>query len=475
MFHADGEPGGTRAVRSAAPRLRLVALATIAVLIGLSTRAWLVSAGANFAGDGAIRYEPLAQNLLDGRGFGLDDSAGWDPMCSQVPGYPALLAGLHAITGGSARAIVVTQFAVEAVILIVLWQLLASWGGPVVRVLAIGVALMCPVFAFFCRIVSPASVAALTLVGLIYLLVPKPASANRTVARYVIAGLIAGASMWVRVDCLPFIAIAPLVALWSSRTPLPVASKALLGYIATAVLIVTPWVVRNYTACRVVEVPGVAQFTQFGAGYWRWLDTWLDDPRQMDDFGYRVFHPDGPSAFPTNAGIDRAELKRADVLLARMQREAASAPSTAAAVNAEFLDMARGARSRRSLASRLGIRVRRTVLTWVRMPALGPSPPSRAWKAIWYVIWVAVLGAALLGVVVGLLKRDPGTTLLALLVASRTAMPFVSAAGAQTAYLAQAVPAVYALAAVGTWWTIASCSFQCQIASGSRVRQSRPA
>lgn len=56
-----------------------------------------------------VCYERLALNILDGNGYSLNQASPYTPNSTMVPGYPSFIAGIYAVFGRAAYAVVIIQ------------------------------------------------------------------------------------------------------------------------------------------------------------------------------------------------------------------------------------------------------------------------------------------------------------------------------------------------------------------------------
>lgn len=447
-------------------RLLSVAAITAVVMVGVLARLWIVALGASLVGDGQERYDPLARSLLAGHGF----SRGAGPECLHVPGYPAVLAGAYLAAGGPTRGLIALQMILELATVSLIWAgAKTAYGKQIARV-AVGVAWLSIELSVFTRQALPALLAAFGTTLLCVLLVRAHAEPHWAMLSWAAAGLTSGLLALVRVDHYPLALAAPLVVAASASTPLARRVRGIGVYLLAAIIPIGAWGVRQAVVCGSIGLPGWEQYTPVRAPFVSWLDTWLDDPRLIDAYGYRVLDAGAPTAFPVEAPLSLEERSRASAALARAKElQTLSDPYVADT----FTQLAATARAERGLVTRSWIRVKRVALTWAWVPGLLPRGPRSVTKAAVYASWWAVLCGGVVGTVLVVARRNTYGILLSLVVLSRSAMPFVSAWGAVPYYLAPAFSAMFVLAPVGWAWLIVQSGRARRLRDARRGRRPR--
>jgi hypothetical protein len=151
-------------------------------------------------------------------------------------------------------------------------------------------------------------------------------------------------------------------------------------------------------------------------------------------------NPTYPVDFPASRLTDayeREEAKRALTLIKQGRIDESEATFKV------LLEHARQHHRGRHLAAT----VKRTALTWVRMPSTTVLPGGLPAKVALYLFWLGVLGLGLVGLTLFGLGRPYLVWPFLLAIGSRTLMPFVTAAGCEPRYLYPALPALFLFAA----------------------------
>ncbi|MCU0311718.1 MAG: glycosyltransferase family 39 protein [Acidimicrobiales bacterium] len=180
----------------------------------------------------AFQYYDLARNIGDGLGFSMSFS--WvtvGPTAFRPPAYPYLLAGAMSVFGESVRVGQVLNLLIGLVVVALAWLLARRLGGPRAAAAAgLTVALYPPLIANdVVLLTEPLSLAA--LLGALLAL---------TDHRWALAGLLTGLLILTRPSAQFLVVLFALWMLWQ------VGWRRALGLVGVTVLVVTPWVARNW-------------------------------------------------------------------------------------------------------------------------------------------------------------------------------------------------------------------------------------
>ncbi|HKO62701.1 MAG TPA: glycosyltransferase family 39 protein [Pyrinomonadaceae bacterium] len=211
-------------------------------------------------------FDRSAQNILDGKAsiFWIDDPAETDGAI-YPPGYPAWLALVYTVTGErSAAATQRLQWILDALaVLLVI--------GIGVTAFQWSVGLMAGLFAAFSPLLSLAGTTPLADAPTSWLVVGGSwmlllAYQRRSLGWAIVAGLMLGASCWLRINglLLGFFWAGAIVLLFGipKRTRLKLAGGVLVGVI----VLVTPLIVRNAVAFRAFVPAGLGMGTNLWEG-----------------------------------------------------------------------------------------------------------------------------------------------------------------------------------------------------------------
>lgn len=220
--------------------LLLVALEALAVLIFLPST-WTQAVG---NGDGA-EYQRYAFNLLHHGVFSEDPVAPYFPGVVRSPGYPAFLAAIEWIAGHSAVAVEATQFALLAVLAVLVGLLGREMAGPAVGTVA---AVLCAVYLPFigqATVFLTEVLACCLLAGFVLLLVR--ARRAESMGMYAASGVVLAAAIYVRPEYGLIAVPVVLILLLNRRSTWTLAKRTgVVAAFAAAVLIpLAPWIIRD--------------------------------------------------------------------------------------------------------------------------------------------------------------------------------------------------------------------------------------
>jgi hypothetical protein len=427
------------------------------------------------AGDTRI-YEALGKNWAAHGVYGLEIAGRLTPVDIRLPGYPAFLAGVHALFGPSALAVMVVQAGVDLAacwaIALLAAQLAPAEARPRVLLAGFWLAALCPFVANYSAVELPAVPAvfltALALVALC-LLVRSPAGVSFVRVGPVLldtaflGGLLAGWGTLVRPETPLVLLAAGLALAWRWRRPRDwrkLLGRAVLMGLGLLVGLL-PWAARNwrtlhevqFLAPRYAELPG--EFVP--RGFYSWTRTWMwryrdayqvvwkldSEPLRMDDFPAAAF--DSPE-----------ERSRVAAVLAKYDETLTLTPQ----MDAAFARLARERTRRRPLRTWLGVPCKRAAAMWFTprvelLPVSGKLwPVGKAWDegpgeflvaASFGLLNFLFVGLALAGL--WRVKWNSGILLLVLFILLRTAF-LTGIETAEPRYVLECFPALLALAAL---------------------------
>ncbi|MDX6611715.1 MAG: hypothetical protein QOD75_901 [Blastocatellia bacterium] len=281
--------------------------------------------------DGRV-YAQLARNLLEQHVYSLDTQPVYEPTLIRLPGYPLFLAGVYSIFGHSNNAAVrMTQALLDTATCALVALLAFAWDHDKERrrasaLWAFALAAACPFTTIYVATIlteTPTSFLAVAMC-----LAATRAFTNehsrRRLVWWSITGLIAGIAVLFRPDSGLFAAAIGITIVltegwpfWTAavsaarerfgspigesstsddpkrrrRFALPAHSKV--GYTLLAVgifslafvVVLVPWTIRNARVFHLFQPLSPAHAEMPGEfvsrGYFRWLRTWVDDPRYI--------------------------------------------------------------------------------------------------------------------------------------------------------------------------------------------------
>jgi 4-amino-4-deoxy-L-arabinose transferase-like glycosyltransferase len=399
-------------------------------------------------GDAKTRYDPIANNLLDGHGFSRDRTPPRRPDNFDQPGYPVLVASIYAVSSRSTRAVVLFQLLLDLLVLLpVLWICRELKLSRSAQILAVGLGLVSPYLAKYAGLLLSEVVATLVITISCYAFLRAVRESGENKLRWwVLAGVTSGICLLIRADTLIIVALmsvtAIILARQSSGSWQP---KQAIVLILVLVVTLAPWTIRNYVRFKSFKpLGGVSQ--QAGLPYVKWLNTWFDDPADLKTFWWEALKDDNtPPPFPDKIPDDERSKAAIALLKAREQKSMNGEPALA------FQELAAVAVRRRPLDAFVVVPVKRLLKTWSypqvnKVPELmGTRLPFLAVHGLWLLLWVF----AMMGVVSALWTRRYNVLLVFAILVGRLLLPLISSLGADPRLLVETLPALYVLSALG--------------------------
>jgi len=202
-------------------------------------------------------YHRLAVNLIEGRGFSMAGEAPWTPDVRRTPLFPALVAAVYRLFGAGPAPAVAVNLLLSAWSCVLVYRLGARLFSPAAGALAGGLLALDLASAVYANLLLTESL--FTFLLLISML---------ALARYLDGGRVAyaalaGALLGLATLCRPI----SLYMAWCVGLVIGLAGPARRGralrdylvYALSAVVMMMPWVYRNY------RVAGIAQLTTQGS------------------------------------------------------------------------------------------------------------------------------------------------------------------------------------------------------------------
>lgn len=459
-------------------KMRLGALG--AVLAAIALRIYFVWQFPFFeAGDTPI-YQELAQNWLRHGVYGLDVLGRIQPVDIRVPGYPAFLAGIYAVFGESARAVMLAQAGI-GVLTCVLAAALAAVIAPKasksrVALAALWLAAVCPFTANYTAVVLTETLATfLTALALLVLLeamreerlfageakVARGTGAINSM-RWLLGGIVAGFGTLVRPETpllLAGVGVA-LVICWRRPADWAKLLRATALMAAGLALPLLPWAARNWQVLHEAQFLAPANAEMPGEyvtrGFSAWEKTWLWRFGDMFTVSWNVDGDDiNPNDLPASAFDSAAERQRVLNLLAEYNETKTMSPE----LDAQFAEIARQRTERHPLRTYVKVPFLRALTLWFApriemLPLSGHLWPIGKWWEDSESQYCYSLGLFLIGIAYGAMAffgawrswKNPLAMALVVFIVIRTAF-LTTIEGPEPRYVLECFPAVFALAA----------------------------
>lgn len=281
------------------------------------------------AGD-ELRYTTPAVNLLAGHGFSSAVSEPYPPSEATVPGYPLFIAAIYAVFGQHNSAVRIAQSLLDVLTCLLVAFISFSLAPAALRTpAAISALLIYGCLSWF-TVDWTRYVLTETLALFFTCLAIAVGIAAFRMGRWLwpVAGAICGMALLIRSDSMLLVsAFVLFLALQVVRRRAAAAANLLLFSLAV-VVILAPWIVRNYATFRKFQ-PLASEYgfarTQFMPdGYLLWIRTWI-----TDETHFKVFQPAflpgdktfDPHELPDSVFDSAAEQEQVFRLIAEYDRE----------------------------------------------------------------------------------------------------------------------------------------------------------
>src|SRR5256714_1533904 len=268
---------------------------------------------ANDNPDDSRVYSLIARNIVEQHSYSQAEEFPYEPTLIRAPGYPLFLAGIYSVFGhtnnGAVRfvqALIDTGTCALVAFLGWFWQPNKTL-KRMTAIVALALAAINPFTTIYCATI-------LTEVPTVFVVVATCIAAtiafrgtltrestekiarrpllNRALLWWTTAGLLAGVAVLIRPDSgLIAIAICLTIVItgfvrFKARWRAHLAACVIFG--ASLTLTLVPWTIRNWRVFHLFQplAPVHAEMPEefVPLGYARWLKTWLDDQRYVEDF-----------------------------------------------------------------------------------------------------------------------------------------------------------------------------------------------
>lgn len=285
----------------------LIFLLTVAV----GWRLYIAFNYAPLSGDSKV-YTEIAQNLLSGNGYSLNDQPPYRPTSYRTPGYPFFIVLLY-LFNRSDIFIRICQAILDTLTCLLIYLIAFNvTSSRYISILALFLAALCPYTAIYTSYILPESLATflVTLSTYLYILAMK----HKKLFLHLLCGVAVGLATMTRPNfILLFVLFLAASFIFSiKRGKVFSMFKAPFFLFLGFLLIVSPWIFRNYVVSKKIAPPFV--YGQLKAtGYDRWLSTWLDGQYLYQD--YLWGQPETAGEYPAFAFDSEEEKKEVDNLL----------------------------------------------------------------------------------------------------------------------------------------------------------------
>ena len=411
--------------------------------------AWRIVLAVEFprpAGD-EPRYTVPAINLLAGHGFSSDVAEPILPSAHTVPLYPLFIAGIYLVFGENNTAVRISQSAIDLITCLLVAFVSFRLAPPSLK----GTAAIAALVIYGCLSWFTVSWTRYVLTETLAMFLTMLAIAASITTfrnerrRWIAVGLICGVALLARADSVLLVfSFGVFLAIRVLRIRRAKAVVSLLLFCFAVLLMLAPWVVRNYIAFGRFEPLsspiGRARDSYVPNGYFRWTHTWM-----ADETNYRAYDPAlhpgvdsfDPHLFPSDAFDSDEERQRVFVLIDRYNQAGELTPE----LDNKFGEIASQRIKRAPVRYFVRLPVHRIASMWLTGFATGN--PFHRFLRILFVLPIIIGGIA------GLAFWAPNRTLvslLALIILSRTL--YFAFTSSEERYIVEAYPLMIAACGV---------------------------
>jgi 4-amino-4-deoxy-L-arabinose transferase-like glycosyltransferase len=248
------------------------------------------------------RYTVPAVNMLAGRGFSVSLDPPYLPSKQAMPLYPLFIAGVYAVFGRHNVAVRIAQDLLDLITCVLIAFVSFSLAPMRVRYAAALAALA--IYGFLSWFTLHWTRFVLTETLAVFLTTLAIAAAVLAIDRrwfWAVAGGVCGLALLTRGDSVLLIAAFGLFLMFQiARTRSLASVGSLLIFSAATLLVMAPWVVRNYVSFGKLEPLaseyGFARDQEMPVGYLAWIRTWMTDETHfqafLPAFAHQSFNPD---------------------------------------------------------------------------------------------------------------------------------------------------------------------------------------
>jgi Dolichyl-phosphate-mannose-protein mannosyltransferase len=222
--------------------------------------------------DKLVRYDPIAMNLLGGRGFVLND----EPTAISGPLFPLFLSVIYALFGYSQNLARIFLSFIDAAHPVVFYLIAKRHFNGLVPILTASVVIVHPFFIY--EVFSMSSEPLFFLIHALFMLSFSGALLNRDPRGFLLGGALLGLATLCRaVSLLLPVFVAPIFFV-AYRAKLKTGLFHLALFLFGFTVVLTPWVVRNYVVFqRFIPVQ------ELGGVHLYWASPLRENEKRKDD------------------------------------------------------------------------------------------------------------------------------------------------------------------------------------------------
>jgi len=207
----------------------------------------------------ALDYDSLGKQIADGKGFSQLDGS---PTAHRPPLYPFILSIFYYLLGHNYLAIRIFQSLVSASFCLLIYIIAGQLTDKRIAICASMLAAIYPAFISYSGLILTEIITGFLILMTVYFLIT--ALQKNVLGSYIFSGIFLGLLILCRQEMLLLIIILPLALMIMHRNKQKIGLYSLMVAV-TAVLVISPWTIRNYYQFKAV----VPVATSTGATFWK--------------------------------------------------------------------------------------------------------------------------------------------------------------------------------------------------------------
>lgn len=188
--------------------------------------------------------DAVGWNLASGNGFTASQVEPRVPGIYRTPGYPAFLAAVYSLFGHSYFAVYASQALLDALSAVLIGLIALNYVTPRTAIISSGLYALYPYSIYFCGILHQDILLTFSILVALFLLT-KAIRSDERLRRWLMVGIAVGFAALVKTNMLLF-AIVPAITLFWGIPRVQKRREAMAMLSLAIVLVISPWVVRNY-------------------------------------------------------------------------------------------------------------------------------------------------------------------------------------------------------------------------------------